>query len=255
MSTNKCDFSTAHYREILEAGLKNGYKFVSFEEIGSVPASQKACTIRHDVDYMPEWAIHFGDIEKSLGIKSTFFFQVCAKPYNLREAGNYEVVQKLAAMGHRLGLHFDLTWKKDMEWKDVAKYCEKDKRIFKVITDIEPCELISFHNPHRFVDLILNQDIQGMRHTYEKRFFSDIKYLSDSQGWYEGCMCKIFESGKYPRIQFLTHPYIWPEEDSGDFISNMARIVRYRAHELTQYMIDYNPVCRKHQERLKSEVR
>ena len=249
-----CSFSVPHYQEILQEGLKQGYRFVDFKEITKIPAGKRACTVRHDLDYMPEWALRFAKIEKALGIRATYFFQVCARPYNLRETENYKTVHALAEMGHAVGLHFDLTWEENMEWEQVAENCEKDKAIFKAITGIEPCEIISFHNPHRFVDRILNQEIPGMSHTYEKTYFSTIKYISDSQGWYEGCMCNLFATQKYEKYQFLTHPYIWPEKSSGDFITDMANMLKTRSNELLEYMIKFHPVCKKNEARLRATL-
>ena len=249
-----CDFTLKHYKEILQAGLDHGYRFIGFDELANYPKDEKVCIVRHDVDYMPEWSPHFGQIEKDLGIKATYFFQICAKPYNLRETKNYRSVHQLLEFGHTVGLHFDLTWKEKMRWEDIASFCKQDKSVFKAITDVEPCGIISFHNPHRFVDLILNQEIPNVHHTYEKAFFSSIKYISDSQGWYEGCMCKLFISGKYDRFQFLTHPYIWPKVSSGNFIGDMARMIQLRTDELLQYLVDFHPVCRKYERELRKQL-
>lgn len=249
-----CDFSLKHYKKILQIGLDHGYRFISFDDLTNYSNDQKICIVRHDVDYMPEWSPHFGEIEKDLGISATYFFQVCARPYNLRETKNYQAAHELIKMGHTIGLHFDLTWKEGMEWEEVVLYCERDKSVFKAITDLEPCNIISFHNPHRFVDLILNQEIPNLRHVYEKAFFSSIKYISDSQGWYEGCMCKLFASKKYNQFQFLTHPYIWPKASTGDFIQDIARMIKFRSDELTQYLVNFHPVCRRNEDRLRQEL-
>ena len=91
-----------------------------------------------------------------------------------------------------------------------------------------------------------------MRHTYEKRYFSEIKYLSDSQGWYEGCPCHVFREERYPRLHLLTHPYIWPDREEGDFIEDMAAMVQFRGHELADYLVRYHPVVRKHETRFRS---
>ena len=249
-----CDFGIKHYQSILKTGIEQGYQFISFDQLSAIPTGKKACILRHDIDYLPEWSLNFAEIENNLGIKSTFFFQVCAMTYNLRQSENYRTARALVDMGHQVGLHFDLTWNENMPWKEVALFCEKDKEVFKEITGIEPCEIISFHNPHRFPELVLNHEIPKMRHTYEKRFFSDIKYISDSQGWYEGCMCKLFESKKYSAVQFLTHPHIWPAVSTGDFISDMANMIKLKTDELTQYLVNGHPVCKKNEERFRKEV-
>lgn len=249
-----CNFGNKHYREILQVGLEQDYQFIGFDELNSLPIGQKACILRHDIDYMPEWAIRFGQIETELGIKSTYFFQICAKTYNLRESRTYHMVHKLREMGHTIGLHFDLTWKASIHWEEVPSVCEQEKSVFSAMTGIEPCDIVSIHNPHRFVDLILNRDIPGMHHTYEPAYFSSIKYLSDSQGWQEGCLCKIFASKANDVIQLLLHPYIWPNETTGDFISDVVRMITLRSDELTQYLLDFHPVCNRNAERLRKEL-
>jgi len=250
-----CEFSTKHYREILETGLKKGYEFTHFEDTELAAPGRKICILRHDIDYLPEGAIRFAEIENELGVKATYFFQICAKTYNLRETANYQTVHKLAQVGHTIGLHFDWMWKEDLKWEEMVESCERDKEVFKAVTGLTPCEIISFHNPHRYVEYILDQDIKGMRHTYEKAFFSKIKYLSDSQGWYEGCMCKIFEEQKYSAVQLCTHPYIWPEIGTGDFIEDVANLVKHRTEELIRYCCTYHPVCKKNEPKLRTAVR
>ncbi len=255
MSTKtKCGFGIAHYEEILSTGIEKGYRFIRFDELSKQAAGQKLCVLRHDVDYLPERNLRFAEIENRLGIRAAYFFQIGAMPYNLREAKNYRVVRELSKMGHVIGLHFDFTWKENVRWDELAALCKGDKKVFQAITGITPCEIISFHNPHRFTERILNQKIAGMCHTYEADYFSSIKYISDSQGWYEGCMCGLFRSAKYPAYQFLTHDYIWPDRSSGDFITDMAHMIKGRGNELLRYMIEFHPVCRKHQDRLRKEL-
>ena len=249
-----CHFGIQHYREILETGLENGYGFIGFDGLGGLAKAARALILRHDVDYLPERCLRFGEIERDLGVRSTFFFQVGAKPYNLRAAENRGVARALAGMGHTVGVHVDVGWKSDLQGEEIPAFCAAEKKLFTEITGIEPCAVISFHNPHRFMELILNRDIPGMRHTYEKAFFSGIKYVSDSQGWYEGCLCRILAARRYDVIQFLSHAYIWPEKSTGDFVSDMARLVHFRGRELAEYMIEFHPTCRQHADRLRREV-
>ncbi|MFH0983987.1 MAG: hypothetical protein V1882_00470 [Candidatus Omnitrophota bacterium] len=249
-----CDFSFAHYRRILQTAIKSGYKFIRFDELRDLPRGQKACVLRHDVDYLPEHAPFLSEIELSLGIRATYFFQICARTYNLREAMNYRIVRDLKRAGHTIGLHFDMTWDADAKWDEFPKICRREQVLFEKITGVRPCKIVSHHNPHRFTAQVLNSVTPGMRHTYEPQFFSKIKYLSDSQGWYEGCMCKIFAAAKYPRIQLCTHPYIWSKKPQKDFIGDMTRLIRRRSDELLEYCITYHPVCKKNEARLRREV-
>lgn len=217
-----CDFSIKHFKEILKIGLKH-YRFIPF-----IKTKGKTCILRHDIDYFPERAIVFGEIEKKLSIRATYFFQVCAKTYNLREKEVYEVVNKLNKMGHYIGLHLD------MGWGDTA-FQQKD--LFYYVTGINPV-FISIHTPD------IGKTNISYPHTYEKYWFKDIKYLSDSRGWCEGCMCKIFAQKRYEKIQLLLHPYLWPDKDRG-FVNNMDNLIEYRKEELKGYMKKWHPVYRK----------
>ena len=174
MST-KCNFSLNHYQNILTTALDSGYNFLSYEEHLN---DGNICILRHDVDYTPVRALDVGRIENELGIKAYYFFLINSEIYNLRDRKVYETIQELKKMGHYIGLHLDLSWDKDLTAENIAEQCNKEKELFKALTDVEPCEIISFHNPHIFTELVLNKNVEGMRHTYEKQFFSDMKYLS-----------------------------------------------------------------------------
>lgn len=250
----KCEFSQKHYNQILKTALANGYRFIQFDRLDKADAKQNICILRHDVDYLPEWAILFGEAEAKLGIKSTFFFQICAKTYNLRETYNYSIVRRLHQLGHTIGLHYDPSWQ-NPNWSDLPSLCKKDLGIFELMTGIKPCPIISFHTPYIFKDLIFNKKIPGIKHAYQEEYFSSIKYLSDSQGWYEGCMCKIFASQKYKRIHLLTHPYIWPEKSAGGFIENISYVIKYRSHELLEYFLKWHPLCKKNEKSLRHLVK
>ena len=250
MSIKECSFSLEHYREILQTAKSNGYEFLLFDEVEEA-TSERSCLLRHDIDYTPEKATQFGKIEADLGIRCTYFFQVAAWTYNVREQKCYETIQELNEMGHQIALHFDVTWGKDAEWNELPDMCSYERNLLALLTDKDIPEIVSFHNPHTYKEKVLNKEVAGIRHTYEPRYFSKYKYLSDSQGWYEGCVCKIFRNGKYPKIQLLTHPYIWWEKPHSDFIEDMATFINMRRRQLTEYMIRTHPVCANNQDRLR----
>lgn len=249
MNKMECNFSLKHFQEILNVALDSGYRFGSYDELEN--NINLLCVLRHDIDYTPLQAIELGKIENELDIRAYYFFQISSEIYNIRDWKVYNTIQELKEMGHHVGLHLDLSWNPEIKWENIVTQCNKEKKLFKKLTDIEPCDIISFHNPHIFTELVLNKTVEGMKHTYEKRFFSEAKYLSDSQGWYEGCMHKVFEEKRYKKIQLLIHPYIWPIEHQGGFIEDMAEMIKTKRTELTDYMVKYHPVCAKHEKKLR----
>ena len=129
------------------------------------------------------------------------------------------------------------------------------QRAVRNLIGVEVPDIISFHNPGEHGNKLLNKSVRGMHHTYENRYFSEIKYLSDSQGWYEGCVCKIFKNRKYPKIQLLTHPYIWWPSPQSNFIGDMAHLINLRKSQLTDYLIKHHPVCHKSSVELRNKVK
>ncbi len=254
MSKEICSFSLKHYRDILRAAKKSGYEFLLFGE-AETKTAKRYCLLRHDVDYAPEKVLEFGQVEAELGIRSTYFFQIGAWTYNTRERTSYRAIRELADMGHQIALHFDVTWKEDTEWAELPELCARERALLAHLTGLEIPDIISFHNPGSYADKVVGKEIAGIHHTYEPRYFSAFKYLSDSQGWYEGCVCGLFESARYPRIQLLTHPYIWCEGPRTDFIEDMAVLINMRRDQLTEYMITYHPVCEKNKDRLRKLVK
>ncbi|MHC4139212.1 MAG: hypothetical protein ACYSR1_05060 [Planctomycetota bacterium] len=244
-----CDFSLKHYQFTLNTALDSGYRFYQYDKLPVT--NDYVCVLRHDIDYTPERSLEFAEIEMQLDIKAYYFFLVSSEIYNIRNSQIHKILHLLKNMGHNVGLHFDLSWNPEVEWENVVHQCNKEKEIFEVLTDISPCNIISFHNPHKFTELVLNKSIAGITHTYEQRYFSDTKYLSDSQGWYEGCMCKIFQEKKYRKIQLLTHPYIWTSEPKADFIADMAQMLQDKTKNLTDHLINAHPVCLQHKEKLR----
>ena len=104
------DFTLKTYTKLLISLIDQGYSFFTFKEFIENP--QKRCVIlRHDVDLLPENSLRFAKIEKKLGLKSTFFFQIDPKIYKV------DIVKKISNMGHEIGYHY-----KDIETVSNSKY-------------------------------------------------------------------------------------------------------------------------------------
>ena len=257
-----CDFSFQHYKEILEIAQKSNYEFINFEEFIERDknqkkvnfSDQKICLLRHDVDFEFAKNYDLAKIEYDLGIKSTFFIQCSAWEYNCRDKDSFKIAKELIKMGHQIGVHLDISWYENITIDKVQSYFEKEKKLLSNILEAQVIDIFSYHNPHKLKDLVLNKAISGLRNTYEPLFFSKIKYLSDSQGWYEGCMCQIFKKSKYPKIQLLTHSYIWDEIPDIDFTNDVAKMIASKTKDFYEYILNAHPVCRKNDKELKNQI-
>ena len=250
----KCDFSFKHYREILTIALNEDYRFISFSD-DDLLEPMNYCLLRHDIDYAPQNIPHLATIEHDLGKKATYFFQTCAWPYNSREKEIHNIAKQLIRLGHHIGLHVDLSWDESLTADDLPNFIDNERTLLSNILDTRITQIVSFHNPHKFKNIVFNRRIPGIQHTYEPKFISQIKYLSDSQGWREGCVCKNFDQQKYPKIQLLTHPYIWSETPTASFTADMAKMISAKTDSLYKYMVNYHPVCRQHAETLKKQIK
>ncbi|MDA8937073.1 hypothetical protein N9I22_00175 [Candidatus Pelagibacter sp.] len=257
-----CDFSFQHYKEILEIAIKSNYKFLNFEKFTKLNndlkqddlSKQKICLLRHDVDYDFIKNYNLAKIEYDLGVKSTFFLQSSAWEYNCRDKESFKVVKEIVKMGHNIGVHLDISWYENFSIDKIKDYFERERKLLSDLLEIEVVNIFSYHNPHKFKDLLLNKEIPGLRNTYEPLFFSKIKYLSDSQGWYEECMCKIFKKSKYPKIQLLTHSYVWDQNPEKDFTNDIAKMISNKTKDFYEYMLNSHPVCKKNDKDIKSQI-
>ena len=230
--------------ELLKLACNNGYVFQTFDSGDCL--EENIIFLRHDVDYMPEWAVELAKIEHSLGIKAVYFFQLTAPFYNLREPRFSKCVKLIRKLGQDISLHFDVHYY-GTETHDDKKLCQLIKNelnLLKNITEIDHFNpYISFHNPP---GEILGKGFKQFNHTYEPKFFNQkVKYLSDSnQTWHEGCVCNIFRSMKYQYIHLLIHPYCWPMEPQKNLLDVFIKMIEEKKRHLLEYATTFNPVIK-----------
>jgi len=72
--------------------------------------------LRHDVDALPGHSLRFAQIEKSFGIRGTYYFRI------IPESLNPEILEKIANLGHEIGYHYeDLTLVAKTNTKTIRK--------------------------------------------------------------------------------------------------------------------------------------
>ena len=204
-----CDFSHNHYREIIR-GLKNsGYKFCFFDEPKD---GSPRCYLRHDIDLSPEKALLVAELEKEEGAVSTYFVRICSPYYNIFEPKIKETLEKIAGLGHRIGLHFEGGSGAGLE-DEIIGQLSILQNVFK--TGV----VVSFHRPQ---DGVFSKNFGSFTNAYGPDFFSKAedyeknpdlpKFVSDSKGvWRFGCPCLLKDRPK--TLQVLTHPIWWGREE------------------------------------------
>jgi hypothetical protein len=177
-----CDFSLAHYRELLQAARAGGYRFAGFErapEPGDL-------ILRHDVDLSLDAALGVAEVEAAEGTWSTWFLMTRSVFYNLDSAEGERAVTRLRELGHRVAHHA------------VYPHVELDERFDPVV---------AWHNPD---PEFMQTEIDGAVNVMRPPFFEPEHYRSDSnQRWRQGCPHDDLREGRFEWLQLLTHPEIW----------------------------------------------
>jgi len=226
------DFTYSHYREIFGSALKAGYQISSFHN--PIPInehrSKRILYIRHDVDGTLTKAVKLARIEAEMKVKATYFVLANSPLYNLLEESSLSLIQELRSLGHWIGLHVDLTMISDLTAASVDELVEK---LFAAFGQLIPLtRVVSFHRP---IPEVLDKGFPSFISTYEPRFFSQIKYLSDSRRiWREGCPCTPLREGRYNQLQLLVHPIWWGDESDLSLLA--TSVIEERVKELKSYL-------------------
>jgi hypothetical protein len=180
-----CGFDLGHYRELLAAAKRGGYRWAGFDR---APAAGDLL-LRHDVDLSLAAAVALAEVEAEAGAWSTWFLMTRSVFYNLASAEGERALARLRELGGRIAHH--------AVWPDV----DLDERF-------EP--VVAWHNPG---PSYMSEPIPGAQNVMADPFFEQEHYRSDSnQQWRHGCPHDALAQGDFEWLQLLVHPEIWVYE-------------------------------------------
>jgi hypothetical protein len=204
-----CAFDLEHYRELLGAAREGGYHFAFFDrapEPGDL-------LLRHDVDLSLDAALQVAELEAESGAAATYFLMTRSEFYNLASPSGERALERLRALGHRVGLH--AVWPR----------AELDERFDPVV---------AWHNPD---SEHMREPVAGAVNVMEAPW-ADV-YRSDSnQHWRQGCPHEELAAGAFERLQLLTHPEIWVYEGSTMQETMLSLLDAERERRLEQLRAD-----------------
>jgi hypothetical protein len=201
-----CTFDFAHYGELLDAARAGGYRFAFFEG----EPREGTVLLRHDVDLSLDAALRLAELEAEAGAQATYFLMTESVFYNLASAEGTAALERLRALGHRVGLHA------------VHPNATLDGRFDPVL---------AWHNPDAEY---MHEPVGSAINVMQEPWFSPATYRSDSnQRWRSGCPHEELRAGAFPWLQLLTHPEIWayPGETMGETMHAMLEAERERRVE------------------------
>ncbi len=204
-----CAFDLAHYRELLEAARAGGYRFAFFDR----PPEPGDLLLRHDVDLSLEAALRMAELEADAGAAATYFLMTRSEFYNLDSPSGTGALERLRALGHRVGLHA------------VWPHVDHDERFDSVV---------AWHNPD---PQYMREPVSGLVNVMEPPW-ADV-YRSDSnQHWRQGCPHGELRAGAFERLQLLTHPEIWVYPGASMRETMLALLDAERERRLEQLAAD-----------------
>lgn len=198
------DFSYQSYRTLLQELIHDNYTTQLIGNVGT--STDKNLFLRHDVDTDYLGVLPLASIEHELGMISTWYFLPDCPVYNLCSKQLEEIITKIHRMGHQVGLHIDAT-----RYEGLAEMVSSIDNYFCFFSNFLPIsKTLSFHKPAHW--LLNDVSIPGWVNAYQKEFYSDVVYVSDSNRrdfWKEDRLFLAMEGNK--SLTLLTHPVWWKE--------------------------------------------
>lgn len=205
------DFSYAYFKKIIATAKENfDVHRVCEVDIAIRKSFEKPQLIlRHDVDVSLKKALAMAEIEKEMGVYSTYMVIVDSLLYSLDDLQSKNILRNIVDMGHEVGVHFSLSdeaRKKGINMRfltgEIDKVCMRLEDIIKASV-----LSVSFHRPvpeFLYTDLKIGKRIN----VYAKELMR--WYLSDSKGaWRMGEPLPFLLRPKNNLLQLLIHPIWW----------------------------------------------
>ena len=98
------DFSFDYYRRLVN-GVCATMEPRLFREVPILDPAERHVLLRHDIDCSLEEAVQLAEFEKHLGVRASYYVMMHSLLYDLRHSS---ALREIAAMGHEVGVHFDL---------------------------------------------------------------------------------------------------------------------------------------------------
>jgi hypothetical protein len=217
------DFTLKSYVKLLQY-LNQIYKIVPFCEIPRKDVPY--LILRHDIDVSLPAALKMAQIERDLGIRSTYFVLFSSKFYNMFKGDNIDILRQISKLGHEIGLHYHVS-----QYRSFGRNVKKTLKI-----EIELLEhllgrkvySIARHGPR---DRDPFTTIKGYINANHPRWRRDLFIHDSCRAWTP--LQSLFKLLNDPprRVQLLTHPENW-QDDRIDRETLLERFIQSLGKEI-----------------------
>ena len=219
------DFTYESYRALL-GRLASSRENLRFCDVRDAALPERFFLLRHDVDFCPRRALAMARVEAEAGYRASYFFLLTSDVYNLFSPDMLSVPREMVALGHEVGLHYDVAALEAWAPGAVGELLHKQAAM---LSDLGGAEVVSIamHNPSTSgADPFRNGghgDVgKKFVNVYDDAFTREIAYGSDSCGaWRDDTYRLLAGDDAPPRIQLLIHPLFWEATD-GDRWSRLT---------------------------------
>lgn len=237
------DFTFDAYAQYLKSIQTNYTPVLRFDEylrLGKKPDS--FAIIRHDIDRRPLKALHMAQLEKEMGVCSTYYFRTKShvfKPW---------IIRAIKRLGHEIGYHYETLSDAGGDHAIAADLFRRNLKTMRLHSRIDT---IAMHgrpfSPHNNLDLWrhpktrtqLNQAHNILGEIYLDIDYHDIAYICDTgRNWDQQrsnrrdvvdsgvpasmkngmALFQALKNKRWQKIVFQIHPERWSESASEYFI-------------------------------------
>lgn len=195
-------FSVTEYAGLLRDAAGAGYGLRPVEAMPDWDG-ERTLYLRHDVDIHIEGIDRVAEAEADVGAAATYFVPLTLH-FNPAYPPNRAVLRALVALGHRIGLHYDLA---AYPADEPAAWARLEREVATLADLVEaPVASICMHNPG-----LGGRDVfaAGGRFVHPHAF-EDVVYVSDScRAWRDETLLSLFGDDAPPRMLLNTHPELW----------------------------------------------
>jgi hypothetical protein len=188
------------------------HRFIRFADVAGQPPDARFCILRHDVDYSLYSALRLARQEAERGLSATYFLLVNSAYYNVLSPSHADVPSMLAALGHEIGLHYDLQFFQRFpreRWHDLL---DREVALLEELSGTRVVS-IALHQPRLNADDPFRESTKFIN-AYADRFVSEIPYISDSCRAWPDAAWQLLAKGPLPdRFQLAIHPINWADHD------------------------------------------
>ena len=238
-STERMQFTYDSYLNNLILLKDAGYTTVRFQDARGTDGP--IAILRHDIDISPRKALAMAELEHAHGYRTTYFVMISSSFYNPMERVNEESILRIAALGHEIGLHFDITKYPEVVGHALEEAVSRELRLLSELVGT-PIRSLSWHIPREdFLGIHWGfLEEKDVLNAYDPEFFRGYKYCSDSMMRWRDPLVDCIDCVRYPKLQVLTHPVWYKKMQNQSDLEIMNEV--YRDKQATN--IEYLERCR-----------